>query len=75
MSYIGDVSKMAIRNQFKLPALRISQAYYNALYEYDREQANRITDTSLDPYYDKKNMGAFMEMLVNQGNSLTKVQT
>ena len=72
MSYIFDVTKIALEMQQKYPVLRVGQAYYNALYEYDPEQANRIEGTLLDPFYHKLNMGGFMEMLVNKGNSLTK---
>ena len=75
MSYLNDVAKLAHDQIVKYPTLRIGQAYYNALYNYDREQANRITNTSLDPFNDYKNMGAFMEMLLNKGNSLTKIQS
>ena len=75
MSYLSDVTNIAIRKVSNTILINISQAFYDALVEYDREQANRIINTSLDPYFDKKNLGAFMEMLDDKGDSLTKIQT
>ena len=75
MSYLEDVTDIAVRMIAHAPIVRIHQAFYNALVEYDREQANRITNTGLDPFYNQKNLGAFLEMLRNKGNSLTKIQS
>ena len=70
MSYLEDVTEIASRKMMEHSVVRVGQAYYNALYEYDREQANRINGTSLDPFNDSRQLGAFLEMLRNKGNSI-----
>lgn len=74
MSYITDVARNGNRLMRENPKLRTGQAYFNALYAYDREQANRITNTSLDPFYSEDNFERFMVMLGDKGDSITKIQ-
>lgn len=70
MSYITDVARNGNRLMRENPALRTGQAYFNALYNYDPEQANRIEGTCLDPYYHEDNFESFMEMLGCKGDSI-----
>ena len=71
MSYKSDVTQIAIDFMIAHPHLRTGQAFFNALYKYDREQANIITGGMLDPFYNNLHIEKFMEMLERQGNSLT----
>jgi hypothetical protein len=73
MSYFSDVNKIA-EQMCRMSFVRVGEAYYNALYQYDPEQANRVEGSTLDPFYHKENLGAFLEMLRNKGDSLT-IQT
>ena len=75
MSYLSDVNKIAEKLMEKDSNLRIGYAYSKAIYIYDNEQYNRIIWTSLDPLYKIENLGRFLTMLADKGDSLTKVQT
>lgn len=42
------------------PNLRRGQALFNALAEIDPDKANRIRGTGIDPFYNNRNITAFL---------------
>lgn len=51
----------ALRKKF--PSLRLGQAYSNAYHAIDPKRANELAGGSLDPFYDDKRIGAFLNSL------------
>lgn len=42
---------------------RIGQTYFNVLYEFDHELADRIRTTEFDPFFDDNKLDAFFTFL------------
>ena len=60
--YVVDVAKM----YREYPSLRLGQCYFNALIDYKPELAEKVRGRpSLDPFYQDKNIPAFLEFITN----------
>ncbi len=56
----------AMRYRYRYPEQRVGQAFFNALVKPHTGLAEQIYGTLMDPYYDNRNLPAFLQKVMEE---------